>query len=315
MADQVIGEVALGERAKLIFSVSEWHGRQLATVRKFVVTQKYAGPTKSGISMSRPLLRAIFDALTLLERSLPAGEEREVKRIPKSATENIRIATLPMTDDGLPQVDVREYVDGQSYQGPTKHGIRFRWDLLPEVLACLREQAKTIGENERNEPTLFGRGAFAEPEEPKPAGTPLAHENGLADLLGEDVKVFPAHFLDGEPVNSKAIRLPDLPLRLEQDNAGAFMLRTDEGPFCQVRNPPEANFIIYAQMRGNERVALPVAMLALFKAVKAYENYVRSVQTKIVAKVMKKSGQHSIAEYEARKKVEEAGLPWLPMSR
>jgi len=311
MADQTIGEVAMGGTTKLIFSVSEWRGRQFAGVRKFVATQKYEGWTKAGLSMPRNLLRAVLDTLAALEHSLPPKEEHEFKRIPKGDTEYIKVTTLPPDDEGLPLVDVREFVDKPTYQGPTRSGIRFRWNLLPEVLACLREQAKVIGEAERNEPSLFGTGAFAEPEEPKPTPRVGEHENGLTELVGEDVKSFPAQFLDGDPGKGKAIRLPETPLRLEQDNSGDYCLRTDEGPFCPVRNPAEANFIIYAQMRGHAEVALPVAMIHIFKAVKAYENYVRTVQTRLVAKVMKKVGQHSVAEYEARKKMSEAGLPWL----
>ncbi len=311
MADQTIGEIALGETTKLIFSVSEWRGRQFAGVRKFVATQKYEGWTKAGLSMPRNLLHSVLDTLAALERSLPPNEEHEFKRIPKGDTEYIKVATLPPDDEGLPRVDVREFVDTPSYQGPTKRGIRFRWNLLPEVVACLREQAKVIGENERNEPTLFGPGAFAPPEDPTPARTPAAHENDLAELVGEEVKAFPAQFLDGDPGKGKAIQLPETPLRLEQENSGDYYLRTDEGPFCPVRNPAEANFIIYAQLRGHTEVALPIAMIHIFKAVKAYENYVRSVQTRLVAKVMKKVGQQSVAEYEARKKMGEAGLPWL----
>jgi hypothetical protein len=311
MAEQTIGEVALGGTTKLIFSVSEWRGRQFAGVRKFVATQKYEGWTKAGLSMPRNLLRAVLDTLAALEHSLPPNGEHEFKRIPKGDTEYIKVTTLPPDDDSLPLVDVREFVDKPTYQGPTKSGIRFRWNLLPEVLACLREQAKVIGEAERNEPTLFGPGAFAEPEDPKPAPHVGAHENGIAALLGEDIKAFPAHFLDGDPVKGKAIRLPESPLRLEQDNSGDYYLKTDEGPFCPVRNPAEANFIIYAQMCGQTEVAPPIAMIHIFKAVKAYENYVRTVQARLVAKVMKKVGQQSVAEYEARKKMSAAGLPWL----
>ncbi len=311
MADQTIGEIALGESTKLIFNVSEWRGRQFAGVRKFVATQKYEGWTKAGLSMPRNLLRALLDTLTALERSLPPKEEHEFKRIPKGDTEYVKVMTLPPDDEGLPLVDVREYVDKPTYQGPTKSGVRFRWNLLPDVLACLREQAKVIGDNERSEPTLFGPGAFADPEEPKPAPCAGAHENGISDLVGEAIKAFPAEFLDGAHGKGQTLSLPEDPLRLEQDNGGRYPLRTQECQFCAVRNPAEANFIIYAQLRGHCEVVLPSAMIQIFKAVKSYENYVRSVQTRLVAKVMKKAAQHSVAEYEARKKMGEAGLPWL----
>ena len=313
MADQTIGEIGLSDSTKLVFNVSEWRGKRYAGIRKYITTQKYTGWAAGALSLNKLMLREVLAVLVKLEKSLPPPEDHEFARLTKRDTEYIKVSTMPSKDEaGLPAVDVREFVDSPTYQGPNKkNGIRFRWNLLPGVLACLKEQAKVMGEAERNEPSLFGTGAFAPPEEPTPVRTHGAHENGLADLLGEEVRGFPAQFLDGDPGKGKAIRLPETPLRLEQDNSGDYYLRTDEGPFCAVRNPAEANFIIYAQMRGQTEVALPIAMIHIFKAVKAYENYVRTVQTRLVAKVLKKVGQHSVAEYEARKKMGEAGLPWL----
>ena len=84
MADQIIAEISLGESTKLIFSTNEWRGRYYAGVRKFVSTQKYDGPTKSGLSIDKQLLREIISVLSDLERALPSKTEEEIKRIPKS---------------------------------------------------------------------------------------------------------------------------------------------------------------------------------------------------------------------------------------
>lgn len=237
MNDQTIGEVALGGTTKLMFSVGTWSGRRFAGVRKFVATQKYEGWTKAGLSMNRHLLRDVIGALAALEQSLPPRAEHEFKRIPKGDTEYIKVTTVPPDDEGLPYVDVREFVNSSAYQGPTKRGIRFRWNLLPEVLACLREQDKVIGESDRNEPTLFGPDAFTEPAERKAAAPAQRNESGIADLLGETIRSFPADYLDGRPQKGRTLSLPDAPLRLEQNSAGEYCLRTDEGPFCPVRNP------------------------------------------------------------------------------
>lgn len=52
-------------------------------------------------------------------------------------------------------------------------------------------------------------------------------------------------------------------------------------------------------------------MIDTFKAVKLYENYVRTVYTRLVGKIIKNVGQQSVAEYVARKLMTEAGLPLL----
>ena len=312
MADQVIGEIPLGESTKLIFSLSEWRGRSFACVRKFVATQRYSGATKSGLVMDKKLLREVTGALSELERSLPAQTEQEIKRIKKNGNDYIKIATLPAEDyESLPAVDVREFVDSPAYQGPTKRGIRFRWNLLPDVLACFRKQMKVIKEYESNEPTLFGTGAFAESDEESQKASQLVQSNGIIELLGAAVKLFPDAFLDTTSIGGNRITIPEDPLQLDQDNTGNYHLKTDEYVFCAVRNPAEGNFIIYSQMRGHRNIVVPKTMIHVFKSVKAYENYVRSVQTKLIAKILKKVGQRSVAEYEARKKMGTAGLPWL----
>lgn len=312
MADRTIGEIALQGSAKLIFTVGDWHGRMFANVRKFVANQKYQGPTKSGLSFNKNLLRGVISLLTALNKSLPAKTEQEIGRLKKNDTDYIRLSTIPNEDDEkLPAVDLREYVDSVTYQGPTKQGIRFRWDLLPDVLACFKEQLKVIAECEREEPSLFGTGAFAEPENEPQKPTPAAKSDGIVELLGEPVKSFPDSFLECPAKEGSRVKIPDTPLRLEEDNFGKFHLHTSEGVFCAVRNPPEGYYIIYAQLCGHRSIVMPKVMLHVFKCVKAYENYVRAVQTKLTAKVLKKVGQSSVAEYEARKKMSEAGLPWL----
>ena len=196
---------------------------------------------------------------------------------------------MPDEDSGgLPLVDIREFIDTPRYQGPTKRGIRFRWNLLPEVLACLREQAKVIGENEKSEPSLFGLGLIEQGEKPEEKEGSFTAAS-LAELLGEDLKQFPADFLADSTVKSTRIKLPEALLRLEQDNTGAYVLKTEEGFFAKVRNPAEANFIIYAQLRGHNEVLLPNEMVQTFRTVKAYENLPAQSSFKAVCQIPQES--------------------------
>ncbi|MBI4024190.1 MAG: hypothetical protein HY360_04360 [Verrucomicrobia bacterium] len=73
---------------------------------------------------------------------------------------------------------------------------------------------------------------------------------------------------------------------------------------------PSSSFL-YAQLRGLGETAVPKEMIHIFKTVKGYENYVRNLQTRLVAILTKKARQRFVAEYEAQKKCREAGLPWL----
>jgi len=311
MSDVTIGTVSLSATSSLVFSVGEWKSRYFAKVRKFITTQRYQGPTKSGFSLNKSLLQELISALSSLEMTIPPQEEREFKTIEKGDTEYICIATLPAENaDDLPLVDVREYVDTSSYQGPTKRGIRFRWNLLPEVSACLREQAKVMSENEKRQPSLFETETFeTEKELEESAGR--SGEKAVRELVGEDPKRFPDNFLDGSAEKGACMELPEERLYLEQDSGGLYLLKTSEGAFSKVRNPAEANFIIYAQLGGHRYVTLPKEMLQVFKTVKAYENYVRGLRSRLVSKILKRACQQSVADYEADKLLHELGMPKL----
>jgi hypothetical protein len=311
MGDQVIARVVLKANSTLVFSRYESRGKHFASIRKFVTTQRYDGPTKSGFVVGSKLLRELIGVLARLERTIFPKAEHEFQTITKSATERIRVVTLPDEEtDGLPSVDIREYVDTPTYQGPTKSGIRFLWNLLPDVLTCLREQLKVLNEIELREPSLFKPDPI-EQEQAQRGDPGLSGPAVLTKLLGGNLKQFPHDFADNSLIEGKRIKLPDVPLRLEQDNTAAYFLRTDDGAFCKVRNPAEGNFIIYAQMRGVAEVALPKEMISIFRTVKTYENYVRELRVKVLARLLKQTPQRSVAEYEADKLFRECGLPKL----
>lgn len=313
MAAQIIGEIALQRSTKLVFSVSEWKGKTFANVRKFIATPTYEGPTKSGMVLSQMFLHEIITTLTNLEKTIPLQKENEFKRIPKTDTEHIRIVTLPSEDeDVLPAVDIREFVDSPTYSGPTKRGVRFRWNLLPDVIACLREQAKVMGEYEKNEPSLFGTDAITESAEEPEEQTHTLRADTLAGVLGEPLKQFPDDFVGGVANICTQMKLPDTPLQLEQDSTGTYVLKTDEGGvFCSVRNPTEAKFILYAQLRGHRELAVPKEMFQIFRTVKAYEKYLRSLRSKVFGRLLKKACQNSVADYETDKFFRTLGLPKL----
>jgi hypothetical protein len=167
-----------------------------------------------------------------------------------------------------------------------------------------------IDESEKNESSLFDVSAYETQvdleEKDEPASGDL-----LAELSGGALKQFPQDFSEGHATGGAQLKLPDADLYLEQTNVGGYILKTDEGDFFKVRNPTEANFIIYAQMRGHQQISLPKEMIHVFKTVKGYENYVRGLEGRLMNSLTKKAKQRSVAEYEAKKRCQEHGLPWL----
>src|ERR1019366_881376 len=111
-ADSVIGTIQLTRTTRLVFSVRPWKGQMLAHVRKFVSSEKYDGPTKSGVAMRGPVLMSVIDALTQLKAESPGAQEKQFAKIHKAGDIDIMVTLIPPDDlKALPSVDVREYVD------------------------------------------------------------------------------------------------------------------------------------------------------------------------------------------------------------
>lgn len=79
-ADSVIGTIQLTRTTSLVFSVRPWKGRMLAHVRKFVNSEKYEGPTKSGVAMGGDVLMSVIDALDPAQGGSSRCQRRAIRQ-------------------------------------------------------------------------------------------------------------------------------------------------------------------------------------------------------------------------------------------
>ena len=129
-------------------------------------------------------------------------------------------------------------------------------------------------------------------------------------MLPEGPKAFPGDFLDGtkKTVN---LELPAEPISVVVLPGGKYAVQSDLGFRHDVRNPTEGNFIYYAHLRGLRAVAVPTVMIEVFRAVKAYENYVRDVRHALLKAYERKSGHRPMAEHQTKEAFKAYGLPWV----
>ena len=311
--DNVVGTIQLTHSTSLVFSVQPWKGRMLAHVRKFVSGAKYEGPTKSGLAMAGEVLVSVIDVLTRLKAEVPGAEEKQFAKVHKNSGIDIVIAVIPPDDlKALPKVDVREHVDSPNYTGPTKKGVRFAWDKLPEFIAILETQARQLGASEKTQPILFPEARPGWIKEAEQAGEKRepSRDTILRQLLPTGPKDFPADFADAKkPV--EVVKLPTEPVAVVQQSDGTHAVQSDFG-FCHpVRNPAEGNFIFYAYLREQREVRVPKEMIEVFRAVKAYENYLRDLRHALLQAYERKSGHRPMAEHQTREVFKSHGLPWL----
>lgn len=291
MADTEVGAVSLHAGARLVFTVSYWKGKEYANVRKYVDTSKYSGPTKSGLAMPGEILVAVIDALRRLQGEVPGIERRKFAGISKSESIEIAVSIVPPDDlHSLPYVDVREFFDTPEYSGPTKKGVRFSWEKLPEVLSLLLTQAEMLRtqeqERESSSPkqvTMFPNLNPTWIEKLKEAQSPSSTQGDpiLAEMLPEGVKDFPDDFLSDYQGVEVKVHLPHEPIEIVQQPDGTYIVRTNFG-FCHsVRNACEGNYVLRELRRG---------------LLQAYE---------------RKSGHRPTAEYHTKQVFRRFGLPWI----
>jgi hypothetical protein len=132
----------------------------------------------------------------------------------------------------------------------------------------------------------------------------------LSELVPNGPKEFPAEFVNGNAA-ADVLSLPTEPVSVVQLPTGDYVVQSDFGFRHPVRNPTEGNFILYAFLRGHRRVQVPKQMIDIFKAVKAYENYLRDLRHALLQAYERKSGHRPMAEHQAKEVFASLGLPWL----
>lgn len=311
-SNERLGAIPLQGSSELVFSIGTWKGEPRAGVRKFITSNRYTGPTPSGLSLRGDVLAALVESLERVQSQLAAKSFGEQVRVSKSGQAQIVVSVVAAdVSDSLPSVDIREYVETAGYTGPTKKGVRFSWAILADVIALMRLQVQRLGANESRQPTLF-------PDEPPEwvdqAERPASRDPVLSDLLPAAPKRFPDDFVDVAAEDCVVVELPAEPLSVVVGRDGRYLTQSSFGFSRQVRNPTEGAFLMYAQLRGLRTVKVPTAMIAVFRAVKAYENYVRELQRSLLLGYERHTGNCAVAEHQTKQALKEHGLPWSERS-
>jgi hypothetical protein len=263
--------------------------------------------------MNGDVMVSLIEALTKLRAEPPGAEEKQFARIHKGGDTDIAVTVIPPDDlKSLPSVDIREYVESAGYTGPTKKGVRFAWDKLTDFIGLLKVQAQELGAGELAQPILFPDARPSWVERSEEVGKPKPHggDSVIQLLLPEGPKEFPGSFLDNSK-GSNVLDLPAEPISAVVLPGGKHAVQSNFGFRHEVRNQTEANFILYAQLRGLKVVSIPTVMFDVFRTVKAYENYLRDLRRALLEAYERKSGHRPMAEHQTSEAFKHYGLPWV----
>lgn len=150
------GVISNSDESEIKFYVDEYRGYTYGSIRTFLKRPGYNGPTKAGVTMNPALLENVIKALGQLPAEPATHEDQELARFPKKpGIEFVLRITIYKDTTGI---DIREWVDDDTYKGWSKKGVRLPYNGLAKAIGYLREMQEFLAKT-----------ASAKPAKPKPA--------------------------------------------------------------------------------------------------------------------------------------------------
>ncbi|MHC4678329.1 MAG: PC4/YdbC family ssDNA-binding protein, partial [Planctomycetota bacterium] len=117
-----VGAIRLSASSEVVFFLDTYKDKCSANIRKFITSEQYTGPTKSGIKLTKQQLEPLYKTLTDLSNDLETIQEGELLAIPlrQGCYISVRINYF----NGAYGLDIRQYLSTEKYKGPSKKGIR-----------------------------------------------------------------------------------------------------------------------------------------------------------------------------------------------
>ena len=132
-----IGRLPMNETSELRFYVDEFKGFPFGSIRTFVKRENYEGPTKAGVTLKGQVLDGVIETLEKLPKEPVTTEDVELARFAKKpGVELVVRVTIYRDTTG---VDLREWVDEETYKGWSKKGVRIGYADIAATVAHLKE--------------------------------------------------------------------------------------------------------------------------------------------------------------------------------
>lgn len=140
-----IGSLILEDGNEIKFSVDSYRGHKYVSVRKYLKTDTYSGPTKAGITLSPEIVGKISQALETLPQDIAAIQDGELGKYAKR--QGLSIVLRISSYMGSKGIDLRQWQEDDTYKGWTKKGIRLPIEKLNEIKQLFVSMVKYFEEN------------------------------------------------------------------------------------------------------------------------------------------------------------------------
>jgi hypothetical protein len=136
-----VGRFTLPDGSEVRFYADEFKGYPFGSIRTFVKSATYEGPTKAGVTLKGAVLDGVIEALEKLPKEPTATEDVELARFEKkkNAEEAVELVVRITIFRDTTGVDLREWVVSESYTGWSKKGIRLPYAEVSKSVGFLKE--------------------------------------------------------------------------------------------------------------------------------------------------------------------------------
>ena len=305
MVSELIGKIELGRTAELRFENSPYRGKNYINIRRYVDSAKFKGYTRRGVTLTPELASQLLDALQQYKQKYQTQYKDEICRLTKNETVRLIAHIVPPDENHEATcLDVREYVQSESYTGWTQKGFRLPLEKLDTVInllqQCLSRFNVKISSGGQNSPGTNSSG-------------PDDNINLIKEFLPNGIPAFPQDFLPDDQIIDDndwiRLELPPEPLKFGAMRGTQQEIVSEAGFEYLANNPVEAKFIIYAHQQGNEEIYIPKDKFLTFKIVTSYEVLIKDLQKKLFQTLMRRTRHKETAETLTKKIFKENALP------
>ena len=141
----LIGALTSEDGSEIKFSIDSYKGYKYVSIRKYLKSETYSGPTKAGITLSPEIVGKISEALAALPEDYKTIEDGELGKYAKK--QGLSIVLRVSSYMGSKGIDLRQWQEDDSYTGWTKKGIRLPIEKLKEVKELFAKTAKYFEDN------------------------------------------------------------------------------------------------------------------------------------------------------------------------
>lgn len=140
-----IGSIKIDEGNEIRFSVDAYKQSRYLSVRKYLKSETYSGPTKAGITLTSEVVIKIAKALATLPDDINSIKDGELGKYARR--QGLAIVLRVSSFNTNKGIDIRQWQEDETYTGWTKKGIRLPLEKLAEIKELFKLSAQYFEEN------------------------------------------------------------------------------------------------------------------------------------------------------------------------